>query len=115
MSRDEVARHLRAYWRGEDHGKHGVWSVCPVCRDAENPSLGMGSYGGREIRLTCWNEACGAVDEQVLRALGLLRPERDSREDMLQRVERVIRRLEWDLRDVMEPPRIQVPGERWAA
>lgn len=75
----------------------------------------MGTYGGRDLRLWCWNPECGAVDEQVLQVLGLLRPERDSREDMLARLDRVIGRLERDLRDAMAPPRIRVPGERWAA
>ena len=115
MRPQEVAQHLRAYWRGEDHGKQGVWSVCPCCRDAEHPSLGMGTYADGSLRLWCWNEACGAVDEQVLAALGLLKPERDSREDLLLRCDRVIWRLERDLRDAMAPPRIRVPGERWAA
>jgi hypothetical protein len=35
---------------------------------------------------------------------------------MLIRVERAIVKLEWSLRDAIEPPRVRVPGEgRWAA
>jgi hypothetical protein len=113
----EVHQKLRAYWRGEPNGKHGLWAVCPICRE-QPATLGVGTWGDpNSLRITCWAENCEAGEMEVLAALGV-QPEPWSREGMLQRVERAILRLEWSLRDILEPPDIPVPGEqerRWAA
>ncbi|HKY60035.1 MAG TPA: hypothetical protein VJP59_03400 [Gemmatimonadota bacterium] len=107
----EVIAKLRAYWRAEPNGK-GYWGYCPVCR---HHSLGVGTWGHEShLRLTCWNEECDAGEVEVLAALGV-RPDPWSRQGMLVRVERLIYRLEWQLRHLLDPPDIEVPGERRAA